>query len=41
MLQALEPAPRKEAQMTLSSLRKSQFDLCLWGVVLVDSRARR
>jgi hypothetical protein len=32
VLQVLEPAPRKEAQITLSSLRKSQFDLGLWGV---------
>jgi hypothetical protein len=40
-LQVLEPALRKEAQITLSSLRKSQFDLGLWGVVLVESWARR
>jgi hypothetical protein len=29
-----KPALRKEAQITLSSLRKRQFDLGLWGVVL-------
>jgi hypothetical protein len=36
----LKPAPRKEAQITLSSLRKSQFDLGLWGVELFGLTGR-